>query len=504
MECLFPAREAVRLGGAVDEMADSQKTFRNPGANPPLAGASAVPGMDFGNYELLEELGRGGMGIVYKARQKDLDRLVAVKVILAGRLATTEQVQRFHDEARAAAKVQHPGIVHIYEAGEVRGNHYFVMEYIAGCSLAEIASTASLDLETSVELISAVARTVEHLHAHAIVHRDLKPSNILLDKQRRPYVTDFGLAMMMERLGDPNQPAIVAGTPNYMAPEQAAGAVALIGPRTDVYCLGSVLYHLLTGRPPFKSDTAMEALVRVMENEPPRPSRFNPSIPAELETICLRCLEKRPQDRYASAGALADDLDRFLRGEVVEAQPPGLWHRLRSWSRRQPACAARVSGLAVCAVIAQVRYQLTPNTTLRVHLGVMSVLAAWFAGSVLCQWLLGRERCAERARWMWATMEVVLLTVLLRILNALISPLVVGYAVLIAVAGLWLRERLVWAVTAVSVLGYALLVADAWQRDLPFLTPHWHLVFVAVLAVLGAVVAHQVHRFRRLSRYYRR
>jgi len=483
----------------VDETVNSQKTLADPGT-----GATDTLGTDFGNYELLEEIGRGGMGIVYKARQKDLDRIVAVKVILAGRLATTEQVQRFRNEARAAAQVQHPGIVHIYEAGEVRGNHYFVMEYIAGSSLADVASTAPLDVETSAELISAVARAVDHLHSHSIVHRDLKPSNILLDKQRRPYVTDFGLAMMMERLGDPGQPAAVAGTPNYMAPEQAAGAIAQIGPRTDVYCLGSVLYHLLTGRPPFKADSAMDTLLRVMEAEPPLLHRLNPSIPAELETICLRCLEKQPKKRYPSAGALADDLDRFLRGEAVEAQPPGFWHRVRSWSRRQPACAARVVGLAVCALIAQLRYQLVSSATLAVHLGVMSVLAAWFAGSMACQWMLGREQCAERGRWIWATIEVVLLTVLLRVLDALISPLVAGYAVLIAVAGLWLRERLVWAVTAASVFGYVLLVADAWQRGVPFSSPHWHLVFIAVLIVLGAVVAHQVHRFQRLSRYYRR
>lgn len=488
----------------MDETASSQKTFSDPGSEPFVAGEPEVLATDFGNYELLEELGRGGMGIVYKARQKDLDRLVAVKVILAGRLATAEQVRRFRDEARAAAKVQHPGIVHIYEAGEVRGNHYFVMEYVAGSSLADIASAAPLDVETSAEMISAVARAVDHLHAHDIVHRDLKPSNILLDKQHRPYVTDFGLAMMTERLGDPSQAGTVAGTPNYMAPEQAAGAVAHIGPRTDVYCLGSVLYHLLTGRPPFKANTAMETLVRVMENEPPLPHRLNPAIPAELEMICLRCLEKKPKKRYATAGALADDLDRFLRGEAVEAQPPGLWHRLRSWSRRQPACAARVAGLAFCAVIAQARYQLAPHASLPVHLGVMSVLAVWLAGSMACQWMLGREQHAERGRWIWATMEVVFLTVLLRILDALISPLVASYAVLIAVAGLWLRERLVWVVTAASVFGYGLLVADAGQRRVPFSTPHWHLIFVVVLIVLGAVVALQVHRFQRLSRYYRR
>ena len=458
----------------------------------------------FGEYELLEELGRGGMGVVYKARQADLDRLVAVKVILTGRLATPQQVQRFHEEARAAARVSHPNVVHIYKAGEVRGNHFFAMEYIAGRSLADVLAGGPLAFETIAELLVAVARAVDHLHAQGIIHRDLKPSNILLDAQSRPYVTDFGLAMMVSPTGTADESVAVAGTPNYMAPEQAAGRGALIGPCTDVYCLGAVLYHLLTNRPPFEASTTMDTLVQVMESDPPRPSALNPRIPPELELICLRCLSKQPHERYRSAAALADDLEHYLNGEALETQPPGLWLRCRSWARRQPGLAARLIGLGACAVISQGRYMLAHSAPLDLHVRIMGILALWAAASVLCQHWLTRGRCAEPARWTWAGLDVVFLAGLLHLLQAWISPLVAGFPVLIAMAGLWLRPRLVWFVTALAALAYIALIIDAAHNGVTQSSPHWHLVFVIFLLVLGGVVAFQAHRIRRLSRYYRR
>lgn len=459
---------------------------------------------DFGEYELLEELGRGGMGIVYKARQTDLDRLVAIKVILTGRLATSEQVQRFQDEARAAARVRHPNVVHIYKAGEVRGNHFFAMEFIAGRSLADVLHAGPLAFETIAELLATVARAVDHLHAEGIIHRDLKPSNILLDKQGRPFVTDFGLAMMISPSDPADQPVAVDGTPNYMAPEQAAGHGALIGPTTDVYCLGAVLFHLLTNRPPFQADSAMDTLVQVLENEPPRPRQLNAQIPPELETICLRAIAKKPAARYPSAAAMADDLERYLHGEELIAQPPGLWRRCQSWARRQPALAARLAGLIVCLGIAQVRYQLAHSASLAVHLRVMSALVLWCVVSILCQRWLVRHRWAEPARWTWAGMDVLFLALLLHLLEAWFSPLVGGFPVLIAIAGLWLRPRLVWFVTALATLAYAGLIADGVGHGRPVLSPHWHVVFVCLLMVLGAVAAYQARRIRQLSRHYRR
>jgi serine/threonine protein kinase len=457
---------------------------------------------DFGNYELLEELGRGAMGVVYKARQRDLDRLVAIKVILAGRLATPQQVQRFRDEARAAAKLQHANVVHIYDAGEVRGNHFFAMEYIAGRSLADVMQARRLTFEEIAELVATVARAIDHLHSQGILHRDLKPSNILIDERGRPFVTDFGLAMLLDRDGDSGKPMTIAGTPNYMAPEQAAGT--LISPRTDVYGLGAVLYHLVANRPPFEAASTVDTLVQVMEGEPPQPRQLNAQIPAELETICLRCIEKRPEQRYASAASLADDLDRFLRDEPVESRPPGLVHWLRSWARRQPALVARLSGLVACAVIAQINYHVFRDELLPQQKNVLITLAVWGAVSIFSQWLLEKERWNHYARLMWAAADVLLMTTLLRILGAANSALVAGYALAIAGAGLWLREQVVWLVTVTSVVGYAVLVADGYLHYLVMPPPHWHFVFLTLLIVLGWIVAYQVRRIRKLSHYYKR
>lgn len=316
-------------------------------------------------------------------------------------------------------------------------------------------------------------------------------------------MTDFGLAMMVSPTGAAEESIAVAGTPNYMAPEQAAGQGALIGPVTDVYCLGAVLYHLLTNRPPFQADSAMDTLVQVLENEPSRPRQLNPQIPPELETICLRAIAKKPAERYATAAALADDLDRYLHGEELAAQPPGLWRRCRSWARRQPALAARLAGLTTCLLIAQVRYQLAHSVTLAVHLQVMSVLALWCVVSFICQQLLARDRWTEFARWAWAGLDVLFMALLLHLLEAWFSPLVVGFPVLITMAGLWLRARLVWFVTTLATLAYVALIADGARHGETLPSPHWHLVFACLLVVLGAVVAFQAQRIRQLSRHYR-
>ncbi|MCX7826809.1 MAG: serine/threonine protein kinase [Verrucomicrobiae bacterium] len=459
---------------------------------------------EFGRYELLEEIGRGGMGVVYRARQKNLDRIVAIKVVLAGHLASPEELRRFETEARAAARLQHPHIVRVYDAGQVHGQHYFAMEYVAGSSLAELARRGPLEAETAARLMSTVARAVDHLHRQGIVHRDLKPSNILLDEKGQPFVTDFGLAKLMESQTQFTQSGVIAGTPSYMAPEQAAGQIARIGPLSDVYSLGAILYELLAGRPPFREASPLDTLVRVLESEPSSIRNLNPRVPRELERICYRCLEKTPEARYPSAAALADDLDRFLRGEVVEAQPPGAWQSVRRWARRQPALASRLGGLAVCAAVAQANYHLTHPVSLGLHLGIMGIIALWALVSVGCQWLLNRQCHAQLTRVAWAAADVLLLTAIVRVDDALLSPLVIGYPFLIAASGLWFQERLVWVTTALSVAAYASLLLDAYRRGVPLMFVNWHVIFVIVLAVLGFVVAHQVYRVRALSRYYER
>jgi serine/threonine-protein kinase len=299
-------------------------------AHVPLLGA-------FGDFDLINELGRGGMGVVYQARQKSLDRPVAVKMILASHLASPEQVERFRTEAKAAARACHPNIVGIHEIGELHGQHYFVMDYIEGQNLAELLQGGPMELEAAASCVAKIARAVHHLHQHGIVHRDLKPSNVLMDRNGEPHLTDFGLAKTL--LGDSHMThaGAIVGTPSYMSPEQAAGRVTDVGPASDVYSLGALLYDLITGQPPFRESTPLDTLVQVLEGEPRLPSELNRRIPSDLEMICLRCLEKLPEQRYRSAEDLASDLERFLRGDSVEARPPNLYMRVRRWSRREPA-----------------------------------------------------------------------------------------------------------------------------------------------------------------------
>jgi serine/threonine protein kinase len=300
---------------------------------------NAVPGVPrvFGDYEILGEIARGGMGVVYRARQVQLDRVIALKMILAGRLAGDDDLQRFRTEAEAAARLQHPNIVQIYDVGELEGQHYYSMEFIEGQTLAQRLGSGPLPGRVGARYVRQVARAVHCAHRHGILHRDLKPSNILIDAQDEPKVTDFGLA---KRLGGTDsgqtRTGAVLGTPSYMAPEQASGKTREIGPGCDVYALGAVLYELLTGRPPFKAETPLDTAMQVVENEPVPPRLLNPNVDGDLETITLKCLEKDPRRRYGSAEDLAEDLQRYLNGESIHARSFNILDRLtRTLERSQ-------------------------------------------------------------------------------------------------------------------------------------------------------------------------
>ncbi len=298
---------------------------------------------ELGDYELLEEIGRGGQGVVFRARQKSLNRIVAVKVIGLGQWATKAHLKRFRLEAEAAASLDHPCIVPIYEVGERDGHCYFSMKLIEGGQLDEVVRREAISIRRAAELIVKLARTVHYAHEHGILHRDIKPGNVLLDKEGEPHLTDFGLARLVETESTVTRTTEVLGTPSYMAPEQASGNnVALIS-ATDTYSLGAVLYHLLTGCHPFAGGTTYETVRLVLETEPRQPRLLNPKVDRDLSTICLKCLQKDPQRRYASALALAEDLERWLKHEPIQARRTGLFARGKKWVRRKPAIAAVIT-----------------------------------------------------------------------------------------------------------------------------------------------------------------
>ena len=300
--------------------------------------------MDFGDYELLEQIGRGGQGVVFRARQKSLNRTVALKIIGLGQWATKAHLKRFRLEAEAAARLEHPGIVPIHEVGERDGSCYFSMKFVEGGQLDEVARREPMPIRQAVELIAKVARTVHYAHEHGILHRDIKPGNILLDAKGEPHLTDFGLARLVESESSVTHTLDVLGTPSYMAPEQAVGNNAAVSSATDVYGLGAVLYQLLTGQPPFAGGTTYETIKLLLDTEPRQPRLLNPKIDRDLTTICLKCLEKDPKRRYSSALALAEDLERWLKHEPIQARHTGVFTRGRKWVRRNPTSAL----LAAC------------------------------------------------------------------------------------------------------------------------------------------------------------
>ena len=308
----------------------------------------------FGDYELLEEIGRGGQGVVYRARQKSLNRTVALKVIALGQWSSTPHLKRFRHEAEAAARLEHPQIVPIYEIGEREGSCYFSMQFIEGGQLDQILKRELMSPRRTAELLVKIARTVQFAHEHGILHRDIKPGNILLDRQGEPHLTDFGLARLIEQESTVTNSFDVLGTPSYMSPEQAAGHTKELSAAADVYSLGSVFYQMLTGEPPFAGGTTYETIRMVLESEPRNPRTRNPKVDVDLATICLKCLEKNSARRYQSAAALADDIERWLRHEPIQARRTGMFTRGRKWLQRNPTTAlvaALLAGLIVAVAV---------------------------------------------------------------------------------------------------------------------------------------------------------
>jgi len=337
LETSVPAGEGISSKAAAGTPSGSN---RGPGA----IGENALPTL-FGGYELLGEIGRGGMGVVYRARQLAIKRVVALKLLLHGRFSDAAFVERFHLEAEAAAHLDHPNIVPIYEVGQHQGQPYYSMKLVEGQSLEQKLARGPMPPKKAAQLIATVAQAVAFAHTHGVLHRDIKPHNILLDVEGQPHLTDFGLAKLLDQESGLTLSSAVIGSPGFMAPEQAAGKARQVTTAADVYGLGAVLYALLTGKPVFHASTALETVRLVLEQEPVRPRVVNPTLDRDLETICLKCLQKEPAKRYASAQALAEDLESWLRAEPIQARRATQVERVWLWCRRQPVRASLVGAL---------------------------------------------------------------------------------------------------------------------------------------------------------------
>ena len=462
------------------------------------AASTSMGGKIIGDYEILEEIARGAMGVVYKARQRRLNRVVALKMILNHQFAAQQDLDRFVIEAEAAARLDHAGIVPIFELAEYQGCPYFSMGLVEGTSLADSIVSGSLPWREAAAIVTKVARALAYAHEQGVIHRDIKPANILLDSKGEPKVTDFGLAKCIDHDHGMTVSGTILGTPSFMPPEQASGDAGDVDTSGDIYSLGAVLYAITTGRAPFQAADTLQILVKVLDSEPEPMRRLNPGVPQDLESICLKCLHKKPHGRYPTAAALADDLDRLLRNEPVEARLANGYQEVRRWMRQKPLLASHLVALLWVDAMVQVKYLFNDWESVN-HIGLTVTLSAWVAVCLVFHAMIQSARLRGVTRYAWAGIDVAMFTAVLYLSDPPLGPLLVGYPLLIVGSGLFFRPRLVAFTTMFCLLSYAgLSVLRPDQAD-PY---DYQITLAVMLTILGCVAVFQVNRARAMSDRY--
>ena len=415
----------------------------------------------FGKYELRGELGRGGMGVVFRAYHPELDRMVALKMLTASGFASPDQRRRFAQEARLVSRIRHPHIVTVHDVGEFGGQPYFTMDIVSGASVATHLQHGPIPIDRAVAWMIMIAKAVDHLHANGVIHRDLKPSNVMLDECEEPCLLDFGLARALDEFQDPTVTGTILGTPNYMSPEQAAGRVREVTTRSDVYSLGAILYEMLCGRPPFQAETPFDTVLQVMEREPLPLRHWNHDIPKQLEQICLRCLEKSPERRFTSALELAQALERWSHGDTSRDESLSLRLRFSRTIRRHPEAAYRLMALLPTFVLVLLRCASSTREVFDFYQPILMELALWSGLSLVWEWQSSKPGGERWTRFAFLLTDILLMTSILHARREADMSHVTAYVLIIILSGLSMNRQLIWTAGAGCVAGYLYLVYHA-------------------------------------------
>lgn len=449
------------------------------------------------SYEILDEVDRGGMGIVYRARHKELNRIVALKIIRSGEFANEIERARFRREAQIAAQLVHPGIVPIYEIGERNNLIYYTMAFVEGCPLLELARSPTLSIAAKVQLVYQLTKALEYAHGQGVAHRDIKPSNILIDQHGSPILIDFGLAKSTHTESDITQSGAMLGTPSYMAPEQIQHHHDHDLRLSDIYSLGVVLYHLLVGRPPFVGPTSFDIMLQLKDRQPVRPSRLNRQVDRELDTICLRAMEKIPSERYATAAEFGRDLERWIHGSAVSSPTKSTWIRWIRWWKQEPGLVSHAVAISVVILVVVLSHLLGYSLA---HLPTqLAVLLTWL---LLCfplqRWIL-QSKDTHVPAILWGLIDLACVSWLIATAGPPRSLLLVAYPLMITASALFYRTRFVILMTTACILAF--LVLTGLIEDPSFERGSFRILFVCFLAIQCLILTSLILKVRNLFTY---